>query len=229
MSEREPVASFEKATPVCRSAFMHETLCNLSQEQVQGWRDKMSAIDAVISGDIEANWQEIQANQGKVTKEIADRLREKLASAGIETDYDLENIEFFQGYTFYTNPDNGALSRLMNNPEMYYGVARTTSVGKPHVHHESDAFNLVLSGEGVFTGNPEDEGKFPNYYHGLKLEKGVEIEIPIGMTHGHLVKHGSDLWFFALQQCGFGKGKKCEGDFHSAENYDLTQFGPEYQ
>ncbi len=51
--------------------------------------------------------------------------------------------------------------------------------------------------------------------------KNLNIHLMVGKLLG--------MRFFALQECGFGKGKKCEGDFHSAENYDLTQFGPEYR
>jgi hypothetical protein len=80
----------------------------------------------------------------------------------------------------------------------------------------------------VFTGDPEDQGKFNFYYHGAPMAAGKEFEIPTGMTHGHLVRKGSDIWFLFVQECGFKPNLRCAGDFYTVEGYDKNQFGPYY-
>ena len=54
---------------------------------------------------------------------------------------------------------------------------------------------------------------------------GAEFEIPIGMTHGHLVKKGHDIWFLFVQECGFKPKLRCAGDFYMIKDYDKNQFG----
>jgi hypothetical protein len=142
--------------------------------------------------------------------------------------YNLNNFEAYHGYTVYAYTDGGRINKQSGNPDLYYGIAKTNSFGVAHTHKLSDAFNYIVEGEGVFTGDPADKNKFAHYYHGIPLVKDTELEIPIGMTHGHLVKKGVDMWFFFVQECGFKPKLKCVGDFYIKEGYDKEQFGPYY-
>lgn len=178
--------------------------------------------------DIETSLAKFTANQNCITPELEINFTNKLSYLGISTDYHFPNLEAYYGYTVYAFPDKGEINFKSSNPDLYYGIAKTNSFGIAHTHKLSDAFNYILDGEGVFTGDPRDDGKFNFYYHGKRMVKNSEFEIPKGMTHGHLVKKGSDIWFLFVQECGFKPKLRCAGDFHIINDYRRDQFGPYY-
>ena len=215
-------------TPVCSTNFMDKSLKFFNKELVSQWFDECKKIDEVLKKDIEGNLDKFAANQNCITQELRTEFEKKLSDAGISYNYFFPNLEAYYGYTVYAFPDKGEINKKSGNPDLYYGIAKTNSFGIAHTHKLSDAFNYILDGEGVFTGDPKDEGKFPFYYHGKPMVKNTEFEIPIGMTHGHLVKIGSDIWFLFVQECGFKPKLRCAGDFHTVDGYDRNQFGPYY-
>lgn len=215
---------------VCSSDFMSEDLDLLTRSEIKSWLETIKQIDSLIDHTIESNLGVITNNKNQLTSKIIEECTQLLEEANITRDYDLKNLEIFHGYRFYNKPDNGKMQQLTNNKDAYYGIARTTKFGVAHKHFESDAFNLILEGEGIFTGDPVEKNTFKNFYHGDLLLPGKELEIEIGMTHGHLVKKGSPtMWIFAYQHCGFGLGLSCEGDFHEVSSYDTNQFGSHYE
>jgi hypothetical protein len=193
------------------------------------WYKEVVAIDSIIAKDIADNYELIEKNNTHLPQDLIEKLTEKIKLADIETKYELKNIEVFHGYVYYVFPDNGLKITETSNPDLNYGIAKATVQGLPHRHFESPSFNYILDGEGIFTGDPYEEGMFNFFYHGKKLIKDTEIEIPIGMTHGHLVKKGSVIWFMAVQECSFAPDKGCAGDFYKLPRYDKNIFGSDYQ
>jgi hypothetical protein len=214
---------------ICSTDYMHETLKYFSKEEMYEWWHEIQTIDGVISGSIKEAFARIAANKTKIPSELVKSLQRQLKRAGIRTDYDLRHIEVFHGYVYYVYPDNGLKTIQTGNCDLNYGIAKATVQGLPHRHFESPAYNYILDGEGVFTGDPLERGMFRSFYHGKRLKRDVQLEIPVGMTHGHLVKRGSVLWLLAVQECSFAPDKGCAGDFHFLPNYDLRIFGTGYQ
>jgi hypothetical protein len=213
-------------TPVCSTEYMKNSLRHFSKEEAQDWFTTAKRIDEVLAPHVEASIEEINKNQNMLSETMIADFKKLLINAGIDTEYDLKNLEAFYGYTVYAYCDNKKKVNDSNNPDLYYGLAKATKYGKAHTHALSDAFNYVLEGDGVFTGDPEDEGKFDHYYHGTPLVQDMAFEIPIGMTHGHLVKENKSIWFLFVQECGFKPDLRCAGDFHLKDGYDSGQFGP---
>jgi hypothetical protein len=215
-------------TPICSTDYMKDSLKFFNREQVYKWLDLCKQMDAVLDPLIQKHMPEIAANQNMVTAELANKFAETLSQHSIPLSYNLANFEAYHGYSVYAFTDSGEINTKSDNPDLYYGLAKATVFGVTHTHKLSDAFNYVIEGDGVFTGDPSDEGKFNNYYHGTPLLKDTAFEIPIGMTHGHLVKKDTDMWFLFVQECGFKPNLKCAGDFHVRDGYDTKQFGPYY-
>lgn len=213
---------------ICSTNYMERTLKYFVKKEMMDWYEEIRKIDKIISEDIESNYALIAKNKTKLTVELINILNKKIINAGIVTEYDLSNIEVFHGYIYYVYPDNGLKIKITGNEDINYGIAKSMVQGLPHRHFKSDSFNYILDGEGVFTGDPMEKGMFDHYYHGKSLIKDTEIEIPIGMTHGHLVKKDSVLWFMAIQECSFAPNKGCAGDFHKLPEYDKSIFGQDY-
>ncbi len=207
---------------------MEKSLKFFNKELMYRWLEECKKIDDVLKDSIEKNLEKFEQNQNCITRELEIDFTKRLAETGTSSHYCLPNLEAFHGYTVYGFPDGGEINSQSGNPDLYYGIAKTNSFGIAHTHKLSDAFNYILEGEGVFTGDPEDKDKFDFYYHGSPMIKDAEFEIPIGMTHGHLVKKGNDIWFMFVQECGFKPKLRCAGDFHTIEDYDKEQFGPYY-
>jgi hypothetical protein len=216
------------ATPLCSTSYMSQSLGLLTREKARRWFEEIRRLDFHLAKELEKCAEDCSRNRSRLPDHHVVRLKAHLRSQGLKTSYDLRNIEVFHGYVFYTNPDHGQFIQESHNPHAYYGFAKSTALGYPHQHHKSDAFNFIMEGEGIFLGDPREKNRFPHFYHGLPFYRDMELQIPMGMTHGHLVKTGSTVWFFAIQECGFGPGRACEGDFHPALSYDLKSFGPDY-
>jgi hypothetical protein len=215
-------------TPLCSSQYMSGSLGSLSREQVRSWFEMIKMVDDIIYPIVELCTDRCVKNKSLLPNDIVEKLHDLLRVLAPDLSYDLRNIQIFHGYIFYTNPDHGELIRRTGNPDLYYGIARASEIGAPHRHAESNAFNFILEGEGIFLGDLQDTNRYKKNYHGISLQPDLELEIPVDMTHGHLVKKGSVIWFFALQECGFGPKKSCEGDFILRQDYDIAQFGDEY-
>jgi hypothetical protein len=207
---------------------MENDLKYLTRSEIKRWYEQIKRIDAVIEETAEAAMPTVANNHNRLPSKLITACNQLLDEAGVARTYNIADIEVFHGYRHYNKPDGGKMARLTRNPDAYYGILKTTRFGVAHRHFSSDAFNLVLEGEGIFAGDPIDKGVFRRFYHGKRLIPGSELEIPLGMAHGHLVKKGSTMWLFAYQHCGFGVGLSCEGDFHQISGYDTAQFGPEY-
>ncbi len=216
------------STPLCTTGFMENSLKFFSKELVYSWFEECKKIDTVLKDSIETNLEKFAENEDSLPEKLRVDFVESLSTSRISTVYNLANLEAFHGYTIYGFPDNGAINNESGNPDLYYGIAKATTFGVTHIHKLSDAFNYIFEGEGVFTGSPEDEGKFNFYYHGKPMVKDTQFEIPSGMTHGHLAKQGKEIWIFFVQECGFKPKLRCAGDFHTVDNYDKNQFGPYY-
>jgi hypothetical protein len=208
---------------------MESDLKYLTRFEIQQWHEQIKRIDSVIDATVEAAMPTVASNHNRLPHQLINTCNALLDEAAVVRTYDIANIEVFHGYRHYNKPDRGQIARLTGNPDAYYGILKTNRFGVAHRHFSSDAFNLVLEGEGIFAGDPNDDGVFEHFYHGTKLVAGRELELPLGMAHGHLVKKGSTMWLFAYQHCGFGVGLSCEGDFHQLPGYDTAQFGPDYQ
>jgi hypothetical protein len=209
-------------TPICSSDFNTETLKFFSMEQVNIWFSAISKIDRSTSEIISQNLAKIYENTNKLTPDLIAKLQ------NISSEYNWNNFEAYHGYTVYAFPDDKKIVQESGNYDIYYGLAKATSYGITHQHFESDAYNLVLEGEGIFIGNENEKDLFKNFYHKKFLLKGSEFEIPKGMTHGHLVKKGKPVWFLFVQVCGFKPGLNCEGDFHITENINIQEYGDDY-
>jgi hypothetical protein len=207
---------------------MNNALKFFDKELVYAWFEECKKIDAVLKENIEKGLDKFAANENCITSELEKEFLAKLTEANVSHSYHFPNMEAYHGYTVYAFPDKGEINAKSGYPDLYYGIAKTNSFGVAHTHKMSDAYNYILEGEGVFTGEPTDEGKFDFFYHRKPMITGAEFEIPIGMTHGHLVKKGSDIWFFFVQECGFKPKLRCAGDFYTVENYNKDQFGPYY-
>ncbi len=207
---------------------MESSLKFFNKELIYRWLEECKKIDSVIKESVEKSLDAFAQNENCLTSELEVDFKKLLADSGISTTYNLANLEAFYGYTVYGFPDNGEINKESGKLDLYYGLAKANVFGITHTHKLSDAFNYILGGEGVFTGDPEDEGKFPFYYHGKPMIKDTEFEIPIGMTHGHLVKQGNDIWFLFVQECGFKPKLRCAGDFYTINDYNREQFGPYY-
>ena len=216
------------ATPICSTNFMKESLKSFTKEQTYVWFEECKKLDKVLNGSIVKNLDKFTENESCLPEEFKSEFETLLKNSNVNSEYDLSNIEAFHGYTVYGFPDNGKIALESKNADLYYGIAKAEVFGVTHTHELSDAFNYILEGEGVFTGSQKDEGKFNFYYHGQSMVKDSSFEIPKGMTHGHLVKEGKDLWIFFIQECGFKRKLKCVGDFHVIDGYDKAQFGPYY-
>lgn len=216
------------STPVCTNRFMESSLKFFSKELVYAWFKQCKKIDDVLRGDIEKNLDFFAKNQNCITSELEKVFIKKLSEADVDYTYHLPNLEAYYGYTVYAFPDNGVISARSEKPDLYYGIAKTNSFGIAHTHKMSEAFNYILAGEGVFAGDQNDEGKFDFYHHGKQMVEGAQFEIPINMTHGHVVKKGSEIWFLFVQECGFKPKLRCAGDFYTVDNYNKDQFGPYY-
>lgn len=214
---------------ICSTTFMEDDLVHLTGPEIKKWFDEIKHIDSIIHTIYESHLPAISQNRNKLPQQLIDRCNNLLAQSGNTFTYDLNNLEVFHGYSFYNLPDGGNMRQITNNPEAYYGIAKASKYGEIHRHFHSDAFNLILEGQGVFTGDISEKDRFRNFYHGMQLVPGTELEIEIGMAHGHLVRKGCDMWIFAYQHCGFGTGLSCEGDFHKIPKYDISQFGSLYQ
>ena len=212
-------------TPICTTNFMENSLKFFNRELIYRWLEECQKIDSLLKEDIGANLEKFSQNENCLPVDLENDFVKKLSGS---TYYNLANLEAFYGYTVYAFPDNGKINQESGNPDLYYGIAKANVFGIAHTHKLSDAFNYILDGEGVFTGDPKDEGMFDFYYHGKPMIKDAVFEIPIGMTHGHLVKEGNDIWFLFVQECGFKPKLKCAGDFHTIDDYDRAQFGPYY-
>jgi hypothetical protein len=215
---------------VCSSEYLSAELRHFRRGNVAEWFREIKKIDRLILPVLAEllNTGEFRASESKPPEWILSRLKSACDSAGLKYSYDLSNLEIFHGYRHYSFPDNGERRRLIGTPSCYYGIACANLIGAPHFHDRSDSFNLILAGEGVFTGDKADLDRFGRCYDEQVLQPGVELEVPAGMTHGHLVRGGSALWFFAYQTCGFQPGSACVGDFNRIPDYNVARFGPDY-
>lgn len=207
---------------------MKDSLKFFTKELVYSWFEHCKKMDAVLKDEIEGNLEKFAKNQNCLPGELEARFVKALKDSSIPLSYNLANLEAYHGYSVYAFPDNGKINKDSGKPDLYYGIAKANVFGVTHTHKLSDAFNYILDGEGVFTGDPEDKGKFPFHYHGRPMVEGAQFEIPIGMTHGHLVKKGNDIWFLFVQECGFKPKLRCAGDFYTVNGYNKGQFGPYY-
>lgn len=216
------------STVICETHFMESSLKFFNKELVYAWFEECKKIDSILAEDIQGNLLKFAQNGNCLPADLLVDFQKKLKEADIFTNYNFANLEAFYGYTVYGFPDDGKINTESNNSDLYYGIAKASTFGVAHTHRLSDAFNYILDGEGVFTGNPADKDRFNFYYHGKPMVKDTSFEIPIGMTHGHLVKEGNSIWFLFVQECGFKPKLRCAGDFHIVDDYNKGQFGPYY-
>lgn len=198
--------------PVCTSNYMRSTLQHFSLEDVRDWHDKLTTIDSAIRDFVVDNLCAFDSNHGMIPSELLNQLD---AAIGCHETLGWvpSTLQAFDGYRVYEFPDQGRIKILAENSDLWYGLAMAEKFGQVHTHHQSDAFNLVLSGHGTFRSDPMDD-RFLKNYHNDVLEAGKELEIPIGMSHGHEVVDGDHLWILFVQECGFRQGLRCAGDFH---------------
>jgi hypothetical protein len=110
-----------------------------------------------------------------------------------QTDYNRSEIQIFDWYTAFYNPDHGkakTLFPLLKNA--WYGIAITTENGIPHTHQQSHAINIILNPK-----KPQEISWFlagdSHFYerwlleHGKILTHGTVIDIPRNYPHGHIV------------------------------------------
>ncbi len=200
---------------VCSTDYMLSSLQCFSLDEIRNWHAVLAKIDAAIRNFVVRNLDFFKSNGGMVPSELVEPLRREIANRNM-LEWNPSTLQAFEGYRVYEFPDGGNARNRSGNPDLWYGLAMAESYGQVHIHLESNAYNLVVSGKGIFRGEPGDS-RFANNYHGDLLIEGKELEIPIGMPHGHDVSEGSQLWILFVQECGFRQGLRCAGDFHTIQ------------
>lgn len=109
----------------------------------------------------------------------------------------------FAGFEIINSIDGGSES----NREVSLVKVNATGVYPPHVHKESDAYFIVVSGETTLLLNKESK----------TIKAGDKIEIPRGVAHGFDLKDGEELTFISIQSPPIRNPETGEEDLHLSD------------
>ena len=114
------------------------------------------------------------------------------------------NKKTFEGFELVESIDG----RLDANVEITLVKINKEPQYPQHIHKESDAYFIVISGEAIFiTGDERKE-----------VKAGDRVEVPRGMPHGFELKGKEALEFISLQSPPILNTETGENDFHLVDN-----------
>ncbi len=116
-----------------------------------------------------------------------------------------KNKRVFEGFEVTDSIDDG----VWEDTEISLIRIKATGQYPQHVHDDSDAYFIIISGEAVFLSGDNRR----------KIRSGDRIDIPKGTPHGFELKEGGNLVFVSIQSPPIRDKNTGDEDFRL---FDLT-------